>query len=126
VDPEIDNIIHRSLGQGVSPGCVVAIGGLAGGLRRVRPRQILTELGVPHSAVAKNDRAAILGTDLVNTFATVFPLCSVVPSKVREREIRICVAPTMEPSCGVLAPPVGLAEVADKLPAVDHEIYSQD
>jgi hypothetical protein len=36
------------------------------------PRQFLTELGEPHSAVAKNVRAAILGMDLVNT-GYVFP-----------------------------------------------------
>ena len=49
------------MGQGVSQSCTVAIGGLVGGERRVRPRQFLTGLGEPHSVVAKNDRAAILG-----------------------------------------------------------------
>jgi hypothetical protein len=126
VDPEIDNVTHRSLGQGVSPGSAVAIGGLVGGERRVRLRQFLTELGEPHSAVAKNDCAVILGMDLVNTVATIFPSYSVVPSEVQEREIRNCETPTMAPPCGVLMPPVGMAEVADEFPIVDHEICDPD
>jgi hypothetical protein len=66
------------------------IGGLVRGERRMRPTQFLTELGEPHSAVAKNDCAVILGMDLVNTVATIFPSYSVVPSEVQEWEIRNC------------------------------------